>query len=160
MKLKKRHFKRLKEIALRLGGRYRKDLDQLIADIESVQRVKTIKEKPLSREMYERPTDFIERIYDQHRQDMENDFIKQGASSSDPNIPFTRGLRDAVEALSDPKIGDVGYFWTTGNDTRYGKIKEISSSGFKGDTYTVYRIENSDGCEYYVHFSKTPPELK
>jgi len=78
------------------------------------------------------------------------------------DVVLYRRVDDTIkpEIATEPKIGDVGYFWTTGGDTRYGKIKEISSSEFKGETYTVYRIDQSDGCEFYVHFSKTPPELK
>lgn len=219
MKLKKRQFARLKDIAEAVNHVLPGtgiQLDKLIAEIESVQKVKeefslididqlqkdlekqkvkTIKEKPLSwtgvvngihtdfcakdtkenREMLESLVKkyggtfsdaIIDLLHLQHLESVEANIRKEHesmfAASTDKSTTFNGGLRDAVEAVAntDPKIGDVGYFWTTGGDTRYGKIKEISSSEFKGDTYTVYRIDQSDGCEFYVHFSKTPPELK
>ncbi len=174
MKLKKRQFARLKDIAESvnhvLPGTGIK-LDQLIADIESVQKVKTVQEKPLKREVYERPSDFMERIYDQHRKDVRNDFIKQGASSYDPNAPFIRGLRDAVEARSkpnpnnisdfldevlvlsnkEPKIGDVGFFWDSDPNyyTVYGKISDLKVNSFQHES-----------GNWFNYFSKTPPELR
>jgi len=217
MKIKRKQFTRLKEIAESvnqvLPGTGIK-LDRLIADIESVQKVKAIIEEPLSLSELA-----IKKACDKHRKDVEDNianeygwdknplgvdakrvkvvdldepistagfvgnieftgnifndsvrhefaknYIRQGesmvAASSDKSTGFKGGLREAVKALAEPKVGDVGYFWTTGNDIRYGIIKEISSSEFKGESYIVYRISDSDGCEFYTNFSKTPPELK
>lgn len=161
MKLKKKYFKRLKDIAVAVnqivpGTGVR--LDKLIAEIESVQKVKTIQERPLNK-----TAAFLEACH-RHQQEYYANALKEGesmvASSTDEGTEFKGGLRDLVGVESGPKIGDVGYFWTNGNDIRYGKLKEISSSEFKGKSYKVYRISNSDGCESYTNFSKTPPELK
>lgn len=110
MKIKKRQFARLKDIAEGLGGTLRPQLDKLISDIESVQKVKTIKEG---------------------------------------------GLRDAVEAISEPKIGDVGYFWDFIEDgvghVVYGVLLGINI--FNTEPYKA-------GNLFYENFSKTPPELR
>lgn len=153
MKLKKKHFKRLQEIAKETNengifGMTGIRLNTLITDIELVQKPKTVQEKPLSWSSFgDRHVESAGNIFDQQK---------------DPYPSYISDFLDEALVLSnkEPKIGDVGFFWTTGSDTRYGKIKEISSSEFKGETYTVYRIDQSDGCEFYVHFSKTPPELK
>jgi hypothetical protein len=166
MKLKKKHFKRLKEIAEKLNHELNYSgllLSDLITDIESVQKdktsmVETIQEKPITG-----TAAFLEACA-KHQKDFYENVLNEGrtqvAASIDNSTEFNGGLRGVVEALAEPKIGDVGYFWTTGNDIMYGIIKEISSSEFKGESYIVYRISDSDGCEFYTNFSKTPPELK
>lgn len=169
MKLKKKHFKRLKQIskdANEVGcfGLIGIQLDKLIAEIESVQKVKTVQERPISTTGFIGSVEYSGNFFDQHRKDVEANILKESesmvAASTDEGTEFKGGFRDLVGVESGPKIGDIGYFWTTGNDIHYGKLKEIISLEFKGKSYKVYRISNSDGCEFYTNFSKTPPELK
>lgn len=99
MKLKKRQFARLKDISeeintsgmFGLGG---VKLDKLIADIESVQKVKTIKEKPLSK-----TAAFLE-VCAKYQEEFYANHLKQGesmvAASTDETTIFKGGLRDAV----------------------------------------------------------------
>lgn len=167
MKIKKKEVSRLHEIIYGPSFYDGNDevceikliLNKICERSQNKSETKTVQEEPVDLEKFFRRMASFD-----HRMGLFNNIIKQGeamvAASTDETTIFKGGLRDAVEALSEPKIGDVGFFWTTGGDTRYGKIKEISSSEFKGETYTVYRIDQSDGCEFYVHFSKTPPELK
>jgi hypothetical protein len=73
------------------------------------------------------------------------------AASSDKSTGFKGGLRSAVEALDNPKIGDVGYFRPSipNEPIVYGKIRDCSK----------YIFQETSG-HWYVGFSKTPPELK
>lgn len=168
MKLKKKHFKELKEIAKTVneivpGTGVR--IDKLIADIESVQK----------------PTDEV--IYEMYRKNMEDrrDGKSMFAASTDNGTQF-KGLRAQVkqydtlpgeitDAVSDieqfllstieekpldwrePKIGDIGYFWDEPClSSTYGKLNLI------GEAYPVkYRVV-LDGKFYkwYNNFSKTP----
>jgi len=170
MKLKKKHFARLKEIALGMGGPWRPDLDALITDIESVQKPKTVQEKPLNL------SDFFKRMahYD-HRKSVFNNITKEGesmvAASTDDSTEFKGGLRDMLESLreaqdrhekeidaihreadeailsikkdaynTEPKIGDVGYFWDRiGHGVYYG-ILEITVRFLVYFAYNYLRI--------------------
>lgn len=141
MKIKKKHFKKLKEIAVAVnqivpGTGIR--LDKLIAEMESVQKV---------------PVQDL--IYAMHRKDVEDNIQKESdamVAASGNLIKLTRDSKIPVPEQSnpDPKIGDVGYFWITDTSfVSYGKISEIISTGF--------RISNG---ALFLNFSKTPPELK
>ncbi len=164
MKLKKKHFKKLKEIAVAVnqimpGTGIR--LDKLIADIESVQK----------------PTD--EAIYEMYRKEAETSFLKEGkamvAASTDDGTEFKGGLRGVVESVTnpneisgfldsalvlsntDPKIGDVGYFWDEPCISAvFGKIDLILESF--PVKYQV--VLNGEFVRKFSNFSKTPPELK
>ena len=167
MKLKKRQFARLKDIAEEVNhiipGTGIK-LDKLIADIESVQKVKTIgiqtvQENPV-------PLNSIYAfaagdIFDKHRKSVEDSIRKEHesmvAAITDESTTFNGGLRDAVEALSEPKIGDVGYFWDESCVSAvFGKIDLILESF--PVKYQV--VLNGEFVRNYSNFSKTPPELK
>lgn len=183
MKLKKRQFARLKDISeeintsgmFGLGG---VKLDKLIADIESVQKVKeefslididqlqkdlkkekvkTIKEKPLSTTGFVGNVEFSGNIFnDSIRQEFSKSYIRQGesmvAASTDETTIFKGGLRDAVEALAEPKIGDVGFFW--------GEPLTFVYYGRLIDIITKNGVEYATSTGTYSNFSKTPPELK
>lgn len=173
MKLKKRQFARLKDITEGLGGTLRPQLDQLIADIESVQKVKAIQERPLNK-----TAAFLE-VCHRYQQEYYANVLKEGeamvAASTDTGTEFKGGLRDAVEALldpnpndisdflddalvlsnKDPKIGDVGYFWDTiGHGVYYGILESIQEL-----SHFPYFPVNHKGNQF-KNFSKTPPELK
>ncbi len=172
MRLKKRQFKRLKEISRRINECIpgaSDDLNILIRDIESIQKPKTIKEEPLVGA-------YIESLKEEAR-DM---FFKEGKNAVENSLSdrrSTKGIRNKlrnldpsigrkingvmdVETGSDlekflaPQIGDIGYFW---DDTdmykviRYGVLKAI-----KKDDIEPYKVNDV----YYENFSKTPPELK
>jgi hypothetical protein len=197
MKLKKKEFDRLIKIVYSVS--YFDGIDEIKDILAKVgmryeNNPKTVQEKPL---------DFMEQLFNEHRKDVENDFIKQGASSYDPNIPFTRGLRDALEAVAgqkterplrfshlgfksywndfysdlkekvkelekepigvsvtDPKIGDLGYFWDKDSDPHaiYGKISIILPGPVGGMRYGI--LFHREELVYYKNFSKTPPDLR
>ncbi len=117
MKLKKKHFKRLKGIAEKLNHELNYSglsLSDLIADIESVQKVKTIQEKPLNK-----TAAFLE-VCAKHQED----FLDDSLSLSN----------------KEPKIGDVGYFWITDTSfVSYGKVSEIIPTGFRISNGTLFR---------------------
>lgn len=162
MKIKKRQFTRLKDIAEEVNtcgvfGLTGLKLGKLIADIESVQN---------------RPVEDM--IYAMHRKDVENNIQKEGEAMVAASInegTYTEGLRKylsdstdwkplefggsdftkTVDVDPDPKIGDVGYF-NLGSPNApivYGRIRN-----FTGNKY-----QDMHGNSY-CGFSKTPPELK
>ncbi len=162
MKLKKKHFKKLKEIAKAVneivpgtGAR----LDKLIAEIESVQKekIETIQEKPITG-----TAAFLDACI-KHQKEVEDSIQKErdsiaaasgfvaSVSNNDKSTTFDGGLRAAVETLADPKIGDVGYFSTgsPNNHITYSRIRD-----YNGNKY-----QDIHG-DWYCGFSKTPPELK
>ena len=176
MKLKKRQFTKLQQIAFTVNQILPGtgiQLDKLITDIESVQKPKTIKEEPLVGA-------YIESLKEEAR-DMFFKEGKNGLENSMSDRSTTKGIRNKlrnldqsigrkingvmdVETGSDlekflnplmaPQIGDVGYFWDNIAEygvVRYGVLKSIS----KGNK-EPYRV--NDSC--YENFSKTPPELK
>lgn len=138
MKLKKKHFKKLKEIAVVVneivpGTGIR--LDKLIAEIESVQRVKTIQEKQLRTPIYPVP-----------------DSVHKGLMSDIRNR-ILRGVMYVPD--TDPKIGDVGYFWDSiKQGVYYGILGTISK--FEVFKYIPLGYKGNQ----FKNFSKTPPELK
>ncbi len=168
MKLKKKHFKKLKEIAVSVnqivpGTGIR--LDKLIAEIESVQKD---------------PVEDL--IYAMHRKDVENNIQKESdamvAASTDDSTT-TEGLRKylvdstgwrplefggsdfakTIDTDPDPKIGDVGYFWDEPCISAvFGKLVSISGTIAVPVKYKV--VLNGEFVRYYKNFSKTPPELK
>lgn len=106
MKLKKKHFKILKEIAEKLNHELNYSgllLSDLIADIKSVQNVK------------------------------------------DTGVAFMENDN------TEPKIGDVGYFNLGSPNTPviYGRMRN--------STGNIYQDTHGN---WYVGFSKTPPELR
>lgn len=206
MKLKKKHFKRLKDIAVVVNQIFPgtgAQLDKLIADIESVQKVKEnfslididqLRKDTVNGKVKNRPDSvaninnsrpsiqdkkkykeyIMGRLRSQHRKDVENNIQKEGDSMVAASInegTYTEGLRKylsdstdwkplefggsdftkTVEAISDPKIGDIGYF-NLGSPNApivYGRIRN-----FTGNKY-----QDMHG-NLYCGFSKTPPELK
>lgn len=154
MKLKKRQFARLKDIAEAVNtngvfGLTGIKLDKLIADIESVQKVKMVQEVPLNK-----TAAFLE-VCAKYQEEFYANHLKQGeamvAASTDETTTFKGGLRDAVEALSEPKIGDVGYF-NLGSPSApvvYGRMRNFTGNNYQ-DTHG----------NWYRGFSKTPPELR
>lgn len=163
MKLKKKHFKRLQEIAEKLNHELNysgMSLSDLITDIESVQKPKTetVQESPLNTTGFIGNIEFSGNIFnDAIRAEFSKSYMRQGesmvASSTDQSTEFKGGLRDAVE--DEYKVGDVGYFWGSGNvelPVLYGVLKEI-------DITQEYPFITTTG-QYRSNFSKTPPELK
>lgn len=166
MKIKKRQFARLKDIAEEVNtcgvfGLTGLKLGKLIADIESVQKRKV-----------------EDMIYAMHRKDVENNIQKEGESmvaASANEGTYTEGLRKylsdskdwkplefggsdftkTVDADPDPKIGDIGYFWDTiGHGVYYGILESIEKL-----SHFPYFPVNHKGNQF-KNFSKTPPELK
>jgi hypothetical protein len=170
MKLKKKHFKRLKEIAEKLNHELNYSgllLSDLITDIGAVQKVKpphefeTVHEKPITG-----TAAFLEACV-KYQEEFYANYLKQGESmvaASTDESTTTKGIRDSLKALvkddvvvfmenydTEPKVGDVGYF----------------STGSPSNHITYSRIIDYDGNKYqdihgdwYRFFSKTPPELK
>jgi hypothetical protein len=160
MKIKKKHFKRLQEIAEKLNHELNysgMSLSDLITDIESVQKQKTVQKIPSS-------SNFIYatvagNIFDEHRKSVEDCIRKEGeamvAASTDESTTFKGGLREAVETLAKPKIGDVGYFWDEclgmNGPIRYDILSDINTNR--------RNMFGTNGV-WFPNFSKTPPELK
>lgn len=132
MKLKKKHFKRLQEIAKetnenRVFGMTGIRLNRLIADIELVQKpkeefaftdidqlreefgnIKTVQEKPLSATGFVGNVEFTGNIFnDSIKQEFAKSYMRQGkamvAASTDDSTEFKGGLREAVEVTHDQK---------------------------------------------------------
>jgi hypothetical protein len=120
-------------------------------------RVKVVDiESPISTAGFVGNIEFTGNIFnDSVRHEFAKNYIRQGesmvAASSDKSTGFKGGLRSAVEALDNPKIGDVGYFRPSipNEPIVYGKIRDCSK----------YIFQETSG-HWYVGFSKTPPELK
>lgn len=143
MKLKKKHFKRLKDIAVAVneivpGTGVR--LDKLIAEIESVQKVKeefslididqlrkdTVKEKvkigpdsvaninnsrPSIQDKKKYKEYIMDRVYSQHRKDVENNIQKEGeamVAASTGEGTYTEGLRKYLSDSTDWKPLEFG----------------------------------------------------
>lgn len=146
MKIKKKHFKKLKEIAVAVnqilpGTGIR--LDKLIAEMESVQKV---------------PVQDL--IYAMHRKDVEDNIHKESdamVAASGNLVKLTRDSKIPVPEQSnpDPKIGDVGYFWDSiKQGVYYGILGTISK--FEVFKYIPLGYKGNQ----FKNFSKTPPELK
>ena len=151
MKLKKKHFKKLKEIAVAVNQIVPGTgilLDKLIAEIESVQKVKE---------------EFALIDIDQLRKDVVKQIVEKPLRT--PNYPVpdsvhkemmsdvrNQNFREFMHAPdTDPKIGDVGYFSTgsPSNHITYSRIRN----------YTDNKYQDIHG-DWYVGCSSTPPELK
>jgi hypothetical protein len=171
MKLKKKHFKRLQEIAKKLNHELNYSgllLSDLITDIGAVQKVKpphefkTFQEKPLTG-----TAAFLE-VCANYQEEFYANYLKQGeamvAASTDESTT-TKGIRDSLKALvkddvvvfmenydTEPKIGDVGFFW--------GEPLTFVYYGRLIDIITKNGVEYVTNTGTYSNFSKTPPELK
>jgi hypothetical protein len=181
MKLKKKHFKKLKEIKEEVWGKgyfglLGERLNNLIIDIESVQKpkfksdwlgdldnhfvdktskVETIQEKPITG-----TTSFLDACT-KFQEDFYENLLNEGRT--DNSTEFKGGLRSIVESNDGvsflenyeyaPKIGDVGYFWDDEEPKliEYGILKEIREDEFPFKSHLEV---------YTRYFSKTPPELK
>ena len=185
MKLKKRQFTKLQQIAFTVNQILPGtgiQLDKLITDIESVQKPKTIKEEPLVGAYIESlKEEARDMFFNEGKNAVENSMsdrrstkgIRNKLRNLDPSIVRKiNGVMD-VETGSDlekflnplmaPQIGDVGYFW----DERYpnvlytGILSETKIDGSGKVVYYGLKNKNiSKDAALFGYFSKTPPELK
>lgn len=189
MKIKKKEVSRLHEIiygpSFYDGNEEVSEIKLILNKIcersQNKSETKTVQEEPVGLEKFFRRMASFD-----HRMGLFNNIIKQGepmvAASTDETIIFKGGLRDAVEAIkenedrhkqdldairreadeallnikksvydTDPKIGDVGFFnlGIPNAPIVYGRIRNFTGNNYQ-DTHG----------NWYVGFSKTPPELK
>ena len=190
MKLKKRQFARLKDIAEAVNHVLPGtgiQLDKLITDIESVQKtkeefaftdidqlqkefgnIKTVQEKPLSFD------DFVkETIFDNHRKSVYDYIRKQGKPTTigiDGVAEFKGGLRDVVELGPTPK--EISDFLDEALvlSNKEPKIGDVGFFWYDASDFVFYgilsdikedkEIKYMSNAGTYMYFSKTPPELK
>jgi len=146
--------KHRKSVDDNIENKYGWDKNPLSVDSKRVKVVDL--EEPTSTSGFVGNIEFTGNIFnDSIRQEFAKSYIRQGesmvAASTDKNTEFKGGLRDAVEALSDPRIGDEGYF-NLGNPNApvvYGRMRNFTGNNYQ-DTHG----------NWYRGFSKTPPELR
>lgn len=188
MKLKKKHFKRLKEIAVAVNQVFPGTgvrLDKLIAEIESVQKL---------------PVEDL--IYAMHRKDVKANILKEGeamvAASTDEGTEFKGGLRaqmkqyetlpgeglnpihqalkiglqiqkELIDKSKSNKISNLldDALVLSNKDPKIGDVGYFWDNDINGVYYCILKEIKPNG-DYvartslgtFNHFSKTPPELK
>jgi len=150
MKLKKKHFARLKEIAEKLNHELNYSgllLSDLITDIESVQKAKAVEEKPLNK-----TAAFLE-VCAKHQEELYANHLKQGesmvAASTDTSSPFTRGLRDAVEATSEQKVEIGSYLAYHKYDKWHKPVYGMSFCGYPAPELSSITVIDNDRSDYF-----------